>query len=247
MASSLYSNDYSQSASNMNASRSETTLSHSGEAEPPSYGQVAGTTIIPVNGAPTRVTAGTYIFKAVDSILTILVPRSGGQAIYHTVKETLPNSQVTLVTIRKGPPGEESKLLATFEINGRDLIIIAGVSYPRSKLTTYGHLSPGWALLFRYGSQHKWTPDLPTIRRTQKPCLLCHSVPPPGERGRTPTVNFARYWVSDKMYALWNPRGFLEEPQLDVLEEGLAHLDEYIIGLVVLLLEKQDAVVVKPI
>ncbi|KAH8814526.1 hypothetical protein DL96DRAFT_1624037 [Flagelloscypha sp. PMI_526] len=86
---------------------------------------------------PFLVTPGTYVFKSITPTVTCLLPKDSGspsQAIYHILTERLAISQVMLITIRQGPPDKGGKAVATFELDGRDTIIISGKRYNRSKI-----------------------------------------------------------------------------------------------------------------
>ncbi|KAH8814530.1 hypothetical protein DL96DRAFT_1624059, partial [Flagelloscypha sp. PMI_526] len=200
--------------------------------QPPSYAQAN-------RGPARRPKAGTYIFKNVSPTVTTIEPQSGGVPIYSILTEKLPISKTTLITIKKGGPDMGGKVVAAFELGGRDFILIDGKQYTRSKIFTTLKVPASKLakqLWCEYGTYRgRWTRDPENLR---KDCILCHLKPPP--TGPQTSKPFARFWFSDKLRSLFEPQKYKAEPELEIFEEGRSETDAYIIAIVLLTVDQPE-------
>ncbi|KAH8804204.1 hypothetical protein DL96DRAFT_1631464 [Flagelloscypha sp. PMI_526] len=220
-------------------SSSELILSYSGESQPPSYSQ------LPENSA---IRPGKYVFRDIPTLTatvatTAIVSKDGSApAIYHIVTKKLPMAPTHLVTIRKGPPELEGKILATFELQGRDMVVIDSKPQVLSKVFIYVKANSNVPQSFysNSGNRHRWTRDLTDMKKIKEGHLLCHPSP---NNPKLPAIHWARFSFADAMLAAWQPTKYLAEHELEIFPEGLKFIDDCLISLVVLLVSRDDAVV----
>ncbi|KAH8804208.1 hypothetical protein DL96DRAFT_1631472 [Flagelloscypha sp. PMI_526] len=217
-------------------SSSELVLSYAGESQPPSYSQ------LPENSA---VRSGTYVFRDLPTptatmTATIIVPiDNSAPPIYNIVTKRLPMPPAHVVIIRKGPPELEGKVLATFEIQGRDMLVIDLKPHVLSKVLTYvkGVSSIPQSFYSSLRNPHRWTRDLTDMKEPKDRHLLCHPGP---QNPKFPTKRWARFSLADPMLSVWKPYKYLAEHELEVFPDGAKVMDDCIISLVVLLIARED-------
>ncbi|KAH8804211.1 hypothetical protein DL96DRAFT_1631482 [Flagelloscypha sp. PMI_526] len=214
---------------------SEVVLSFAGESQPPSYSQVQETSVI---------RPGKYVFRDIQTLTepvttTVVVSEEGSAPpIYHIINKKLPMISTHLVTIRKGPPEFRGKILATFELQGRDMIIVDSKTEELSKVFSYTKaLSGPESFNASLGNRHRWARDLSDHARRNERRLLCRPNPGP----RDPPA-WARFSYADPMHAVWQPEMYLAEHQFEVFPEGIRFVDECLLSLVVLLLVRPEVV-----
>ncbi|KAH8804210.1 hypothetical protein DL96DRAFT_1631474 [Flagelloscypha sp. PMI_526] len=234
-------------------SSSELILSYSGESEPPSYAQ------IPQNP---HIQPGKYVLRDITThsaamSTTVITPKDGSSLpIFHIVSKKLPMVPTNIIFIRKGPPELNGKVLATFELEGRDMIMIDSESQVLSSAFTFAQADFGVPRSFRmnFGNVHcssllrikailkkipvqrpRWIRDSADMKKTkERPNLSCHP------RSARQLITWARFSWADPMLAFWEPETHLEEHELEIFPEGVHVMDDCIVSLFVLLLARVD-------
>ncbi|KAH8818684.1 hypothetical protein DL96DRAFT_1621715 [Flagelloscypha sp. PMI_526] len=219
------------------SSSSELILSYSGDSQPPSYSQ------LPENSG---IQPGKYVFRDIPTLTatettTVIVSKDGrAPPIYHFVVKKVVSVSTYLVVIRRGPPEIEGKVLATFEIHGRDMIVVESKPHVLSRTITYvkaNNMGPK-NFYSSLGNPHHWIRDM-SDTKIKDHRLLC--LPDPWMPLRPP-VHWARFYFADPMFAVWKPNKYLAEHELEVLPAGVNLIDDCLVSLVVLLLAREDVV-----
>ncbi|KAH8831996.1 hypothetical protein DL96DRAFT_1706386 [Flagelloscypha sp. PMI_526] len=182
-----------------------------------------------------------YVFKLVSPLITELVPKCGGTALYHIVKELVPLIDITNIVIRRGPSSDPGEVVAAVPVGASHKKKCSPLERSAQFIDNAIKLNKYQGIKWhRVPEDHCWLIYLAALKGRRE--ILCT----PSSRAEAPSSPvearkvYARYRLPETVRELIQSSETRSEPELEISDCGVQNIDAYLTSLVLMFTERPE-------